>query len=93
MKKLLKKIEQIPKETRIFQFGSSLNNSFPNDIDLLIEYDEKTHHPKEIHKTYKNTIICLQAQLVIPLDVTFLTKVEFKAWTQTKSIELICVYP
>lgn len=93
MRKLLKEIEQIPKETKIYQFGSSLINSSPNDIDLLIEYDEKIYHPKIIKKIYRSTIIRLQMQLMIPLDVTFLNMLEFKSFTHSKKIELTCVYP
>lgn len=72
---------KLPKNTRIYVFGSYLNVNNPNDLDLLIEYDPKFVNPAIAYKKYKKLMKPLRTQIKLDIDLTLLT---FKEIEETK---------
>ena len=61
--------------TKVYIFGSSINNKNPNDIDLLLIYKDY----KDILQNEKNNIsIFLGTLLKLPIDITMLSEREFE---------------
>ena len=61
--------------TKVYIFGSSINNKNPNDIDLLLIYKDY----KDILQNEKNNIsIFLGILLKLPIDITMLSEREFE---------------
>jgi len=61
--------------TKVYIFGSSINNQNPNDIDLLLIYKDY----KDILQNEKNNIsIFLGILLKLPIDITMLSEREFE---------------
>ena len=61
--------------TKVYIFGSSINNEHPNDIDLLLIYKDY----KDILQNEKNDIsLFLEKLLKLPIDITILSERELK---------------
>lgn len=61
--------------TKVYIFGSSINNEHPNDIDLLLIYEDY----KDVLQNEKNYIsLFLEKLLKLPIDITILSEKELK---------------
>ena len=61
--------------TKVYIFGSSINNKHPNDIDLLLIYKDY----KDILQNKKNHIsLFLEKLLKLPIDITMLSEKELE---------------
>ena len=60
---------------KVYIFGSSINNKHPNDIDLLLIYQDY----KDVLQNEKNDISkFLEKLLKLPIDITMLSERELK---------------
>lgn len=67
--------------TKVYIFGSSINKEHPNDIDLLLVYEDYG----EVIQNEKNAILLfLEKLLKLPIDITILSEREL---TETRFLE------
>ncbi len=78
----MKREKSITKELetlKIYQFGSSLNSNYPNDIDILIIYRNRTYEEIiNLIEFKKNLKIRIEKLLEIPIDIILLSTTEEK---------------
>lgn len=63
----------LPKNSKVYIFGSALYSDKPNDLDVLIVYDPGCVHPKDVYNVYDNFLMSLSKRHNLKTDVTFLT--------------------
>lgn len=64
---------RIPDHSKVFVFGSILAAAKPNDLDLLILYDEEKCSAKDIYNSHSELFQLLERSLGLPVHVTALT--------------------
>ena len=69
--------------SKVYLFGSCLNNDYPNDIDILLIYDK---YSRDIESQKMIIELCLNSILRLPVDMTIMSKKELE---QTKFLEKI----
>ncbi|MBL1213732.1 MAG: hypothetical protein D8M61_10340 [Ignavibacteriae bacterium] len=69
---------KLPKNTRIYVFGSYLTVDNPNDLDILIVYDPKFVNPAIAYRKYKKLMNPLRTQTRLDLDLTLFTFMELE---------------
>jgi predicted nucleotidyltransferase len=69
-------LTELPDGTEVYVFGSYLDTVEPEDIDILVVYDEHACHPKNAFVTYKLLLQQIENILSYKVDLTLLTKKE-----------------
>ena len=69
-------VANLPKNSDIYIFGSFLNNAHPNDMDILIVYDDNLCSPKLAYREFHSIIRQLEQLFSLKVDVTLLTRDE-----------------
>lgn len=67
---------RIPDFSKVYIFGSALISPHPNDLDVLIVYDERYCSPETAFDMHKQMIDDLESVSNIPIHVTMLSKGE-----------------
>jgi len=70
------KIIEVPNDIEVFVFGSVLISDSPNDLDIIIIYDNGVISSRDIYKYTSNFIENLSGVTDLFIDITYLTKSE-----------------
>lgn len=63
----------VPKSVALYIFGSFLYMVKPNDIDLIIIYDNKIYPGSSIFKACQEILAGIKEQFHLPIHVTYLS--------------------
>lgn len=67
---------RVPKESKLYIFGSALSSCCPNDLDVLVVYDPLVCPPKDAYLFHEKTKLGLEANFDLPVHITLLTPSE-----------------
>ena len=77
MKDLLIHLDR-PEISGVYVFGSYLNNANPDDIDILIIYNEAACSPRRAHKMVRAIILEVEKYFKLNVHLTLLSNKEIK---------------
>lgn len=80
---------KVPKESRVYIFGSSLRCGKPNDIDVLVLYDSHNYVGKSTYAAHKQLKEQIEDITNLPADMTLLSYSEEKELSFIKNSKAI----
>ena len=67
---------RIPRESKLYIFGSALSSDYPNDLDVLVIYDPSACPPQVAYSFHREAMLDLEASFHMPVHITLLTPSE-----------------